>query len=264
MFRFVDRSFGLVLPRRHYVPSSEYTDVPMNNIIRSPSFIDIPSSLTPTVTPAANPGQEASTSTGILARLAALQDQGRSRPDSPVSVFSDDDLSRPGSPDNHSLSVPAGGSSTSIKQGLSQPQHRSAISPPSRSGAASPYLQQFGPSPKSSLSVPLTHPVSQGGAELPSDKVANAIAGNLSEDERKRQLAQEQGLVTHYDIDGECMKQLGKSSMDTRENDQLTNLHCLSPIHFAVLTKVLVYTNIGFFAASIIPAFFEYVGLSDP
>jgi hypothetical protein len=114
--------------------------------------------------------------------------------------------------------------------------------------------------------VPLTHPVGQGGAELPSDKVANAIAGNLSEEERKRQLAQEQGLVTHYDIDGECVNEWRERGPLCIQGDWPTDWRSVPPfpLPLEVLTKVLVYSNIGFFAASIIPAFFEYVGLSEP
>ncbi|CAO1629500.1 unnamed protein product [Sympodiomycopsis kandeliae] len=205
IFRFVDSSFGLVLPRRHYAPSSEYTEVPMTNIIRSPSFIDLPSTLTPTATGGplnlGSPNhQVSSTTTGIHSRLDNTSTE----------------LSHRGHLGSGSISRD---SSFGGNLDLSR----------SHSPSFSDDSTHFPPHPTSSLSVPFTHPIGQGGPELPGDKVANVIAAELSEDERKRQDLLQDGIVTHYDID--------------------------------VLTKVLVYTNIGFWASAMIPTFLLWLQL---
>lgn len=236
VFRFVDNAFGLVLPRRHYVPSSEYTDVPLNNIIRSPSFMDLPSSLTPMAS--GGPGENVKTSGISLhsrfdtssssdsssfyrgshlagrssrdassgdatgARFDVLHDDAISRPDSPaIQVTSEsqdrhaggEEILRTASPSNVPLP------SLTARLNDDQPLQRRGGGGP----AGGPDLVQFAPSPQSSLSVPITHPVSQGGAQLPSDQVADRVAAELSADERKRQELLASGQVMHYDIDGE-------------------------------------------------------------
>lgn len=283
IFRFFDRTFGLVLPRRHYIPSSEYEEVPLNNLLRSPSFMDLPSSLTPVVTPGVAPGAGAnfwggvggqhhpsrrenssdgasssgSSSLGFndVAWSSAYQRNGRrdisrdsssgllSIPGSSGDDYSDRSgsatpISRPASPANPlgGLRPPSPLSTGAIGGGMPSLTETSQQLANADNSPSSSHFIQYAPAPSSSLSVPLTRPAAQGGAELPSDKVANALAANLSNEERVKQQEQAQaaagegaaGEVKHYDID--------------------------------VLTKVLVYTSIGFVAACPLPALFDGLG----
>lgn len=250
IFRFADRTFGLVLPRRHYVPSSEYDEVPLGNILRSPSFSDLPTSFTPQATPAGDyssrqlgetselnrrfgHGLDASTaSSSIHSRLSSSETQSSLGAPSQLTLrhpFASN-TSRDG---NASLSAQG---ATSDDEFISRPSSPSSWSESSGTEitAAAPTQRpakiQFDPSPCSSLSVPFTHPRSQGGESLPSDQVADDLAATLSSSEAKRQatLVDPDSEVKHYDID--------------------------------VLTKVCVYTGIGFVSASAIPAWLSYMG----
>lgn len=210
LFRLVDRTFGLVLPRRHYTNSSDYQSVPMEGIIRAPSVLNFPD----TLHPKAAQSQQSP-------RGGVRSDQQRASGSSLASGIQ-----------SHSTNDLRTRTSGSRDSALSE-----LLGSPSRplSPSYSPYLSinsaarqvQVGPN----LKVPVTRPVSQGGPELPGDKVANQLAASLSKEAKQRQQALEDGDVKHYDID--------------------------------VLTKFLVYSNIGFFAACMIPMLLAYLGLSE-
>ncbi|KDN52435.1 PAP2-domain-containing protein [Tilletiaria anomala UBC 951] len=48
IIRFFYETFGLILPRRHYVPATEYNKIPLANLRAVPSILDLPDTLTPT------------------------------------------------------------------------------------------------------------------------------------------------------------------------------------------------------------------------
>lgn len=203
----------------------------MSNIIRSPSFLDIPTSLTPTVSGGPEQQSFGSAASGINARLgddlnhrAATRQPRRDASTASSSGFLlvDEDISRSSSP------VSAYSDDSRATSALSPLQQERDIHQRRQPGAEK--HTQFPPVAGSAFSVPITHPTTQGGPELPSDKVAKKVAGALSEEERQRQAAQESGEVKHYDID--------------------------------VLTKVITYSSIGFFASSLIPALLEHTGLA--
>lgn len=197
IFRFVDNAFGFVLPRRHYVPSSEYTEVPLNNIIRSPSFMDLPSTLTPV----------ASDGTAAVGASSTSSAHVHSRQGTDLSLHGHP--SRDSSSGDSDMIIRSQSPSIQISEDGGEQIIRTAS--PSNNMSALPSLTtrlnndnknnhiQFPPSPQSSLSVPITQPTSQ----LPSDRVANRVAAEISSDEKKRQELLDSGQVAHYDIDGE-------------------------------------------------------------
>ncbi|EST09595.1 Phosphatidic acid phosphatase type 2/haloperoxidase [Kalmanozyma brasiliensis GHG001] len=224
-FRLVDELIGFSLPRRHYTPASDYKKIPLADLSAVPSVLDLPSQI-------------------IVTDESGNQQTIQSPVWSPTS-------SRRGSADpRYGLNGSFSPLSTSSPLLGRSPMHSPV---PSRTPSPNPIemrraLSPAGRKPKSKIQFTigtsagddedstdspvqqdLPIPLTQSRAHpnfIPPDE---QLARNLAADVKGTTPKEVEKEVKHYDAD--------------------------------VLTKVIVYTNIGLFSAGFIPALFQHLGL---
>ncbi|KAJ9480121.1 Dihydrosphingosine 1-phosphate phosphatase YSR3 [Pseudozyma hubeiensis] len=224
-FRLVDQLIGFSLPRRHYTPASDYNKIPLADLSAVPSVIDLPSQIIVTD----ESGKQQMIQSPILSPTLS---------------------SRRGSADVRNGAAIGGGAFSPSLLGRS-PLHSPV---PSRTPSPNPLemrrsLASTGKSPKkkiqftigggaadeidadptpdsaTDLPIPLTQSRAHPNFVAPDEQLARTLAADI-----KGSTPQDvEQQVKHYDAD--------------------------------VLTKVIVYTNIGLFSAGFIPALFQHLGL---
>lgn len=195
IFRFVQDTFGLILPRRHYTSSTDYAAMQKNSREA-----------------AAYSSQKAQSSAQTHKRQASWATSGHANGTyRPTSVETEGLRNRMRS---HSLQSDKGNSDKNTVK--------------------------FTMGDGKDVPVPFTHP----NTHLPGDTFSERIAGALSHDERKRQRRESEASLHPPPQHG--------SMEDTFE---------IAHYDVDVLSKVFVYSAIGFAAAGLIPALFRYVGL---
>lgn len=264
LIRFFSITFGFVLPRRHYIPATKYEKIPMEfnkgmmDAVPSVLELDLKKGFEERQDEVTNFNHH-SDSSPTSPMSSTFKDQSESRNgfynlnnnvghSTSINPTFDSDfhhqISRPNSPfnpnpnSNHLQSPTLTTSST--------------FSPPSRS--TSPIPRNLSPSPSQllrdtqshrirfgsninggkSLPIPFTHPDKQ--TDLPDDKMVNKLVSVLSEEEKLKSKDPnwDQDVdqnVKHFDAD--------------------------------VLTKVFVYSAIGFVATCPLPALFIRLGWSS-
>lgn len=221
-FRLVDELVGFSLPRRHYTPASDYNKIPLADLSAVPSVIDLPSQIIVTD----ESGNQQTISSPISSPNSSRRGSYDTRPGPFSGAFS-----------------PISASSPLLAR---SPVHSPV---PSRTPSPNPIEMRrslaagVGKSPKKKiqftigdedatedavqdLPIPLTQSRAHPNFVAPDEKVARHLAADVKGTTPEKVEKE----VKHYDAD--------------------------------VLTKVIVYTNIGLFSAGLIPALFERLGLT--
>ncbi|PWY98338.1 hypothetical protein BCV70DRAFT_202119 [Testicularia cyperi] len=255
-FRFVDKLIGFSLPRRHYTQAKDYNNIPLADLSAVPSVLDLPS------------------------QIIVTDEKGNqhSIQSSPV----------PGSP----VSGPSRQSSLDIAARTGA--GRTALSPVSGGGAASLFSRSptFGSpihSPVPSR-TPSPNPIEmrrnpngggvgvaakgRGLAKSPAKKIQFTLGGPVNDDNDDDNdndhdaahpdlpipLTQSKAHPNFVPPDEKLARHIAADivapSGDTNADKEVKHYDA------DVLTKVIVYGNIGLFSAGLIPALFESIGLS--
>ncbi|EPQ29862.1 uncharacterized protein PFL1_02535 [Pseudozyma flocculosa PF-1] len=241
VFRFFSESVGFSLPRRHYTPASDYNKIPLADLTAVPSVIDLPSTIIVTDENGAssNLGRSGEAANGMASgatgRPGAAGEDGQLR--SRLSVQpSPGRISGQGSPTSSlfnpsPLASPIPSRTPSPAMGKKSAGTQAVAAAKPRQQPPGKRIQfSIGDGDDGSaadLPIPLTQSRAHPGFVAPDEKAARQLASAIE----GAPVAKVQQDVKHYDAE--------------------------------VLTKVIVYSGIGFAASSLIPALFERIGLSS-
>lgn len=222
-FRLVDSLIGFSLPRRHYTPASDYNKIPLADLSAVPSVLDLPSQIIVTD----ESGHQQMIQSPVLSPTGASRRPGvdvRSGI-SNGSAFSPSPLAR--SP----LASPVPSRTPSpnpIEMRRSLASKTKSCKPRIEftiGGTVDEAEADHAADASADLPIPLTQSKAHPTFIAPDEQLARTLAADMKACSPK----EVEKEVKHYDAD--------------------------------VLTKVIVYTNIGLFSAGFIPALFQHLGL---
>lgn len=255
-FRLVDELIGFSLPRRHYTPASDYNKIPLKDLSAVPSVIDLPSQIIVTD----ESGNEQTIQSPLTSplgsrRASAIAMGGAGGASSPSSVSSallarspvhSPVPSRTPSPNPLEMRRALGGGSAVGKRKI-----QFTIGGGSADDAIEDTVAERG-----ALPIPLTQSKAHPNFVAPDEQVAR----NLAADIKRTTPTEVEKEVKHYDADGKFPANTPLSDLMWMGR-KLTRILFVVARRSTVLTKVIVYTNIGLFSAGLIPALFERLGL---
>ncbi|PWN52410.1 acid phosphatase/Vanadium-dependent haloperoxidase [Violaceomyces palustris] len=226
ILRFFSKSVGFALPRRHYRPATDYETIPLDDLRTVPSVLDLPSTVVVPEPTSSHSGRDAgalpTTPSEQLLGVPASKARGGNK-----FFLHSEPPSRTSSPDPFSATL--GRKEANFKEGMGEAKSngKSGSNPKGPRG-------EMGEDQSSALPAPSIKLELQGSEEEGKTTeltCTNEDDATRSEQSTRTMLKKDSGDdVKRYDAD--------------------------------VLTKVIVYSNIGFWATCLIPAILERIGLS--